>query len=70
MIRLTDVQLDVVMAAAAPLPVDRRDAFLQEVAAALEGHEIGDGILHRVIAEVQRKFWDPPLVTARGKRGH
>jgi hypothetical protein len=69
MIRLTDVQLDVVMAAAAPLPVDRRDAFLQEVAAALEGHEIGDGILHRVIAEVQRKFWDPPLVTAGGKHG-
>jgi hypothetical protein len=69
MVRLTDAQLDVVLAAARPLAVERRDAFLQEVAAALEGHEVGDGILHRVIAEVQKRHWDPPLVTASGKRG-
>jgi hypothetical protein len=69
-IALTDAQLDVVLAAAQPLAVDRRDAFLQEVAAQLEGREVGDGLVHRAVAEVQRKFWDPPLVTARGKRGH
>jgi hypothetical protein len=68
MIRLTDSQLDVVLAAARPLAVDKRDTFLQEVAAALEGHEIGDGILHRVIAEVQRRHYDPPLATTGGKR--
>jgi hypothetical protein len=69
MIRLTNSQLDVVMAAAQPLAVDRRDAFLREVAAALEGREIGDGAVHRVVAEVQKRHWDPPLPSAQGKHG-
>jgi hypothetical protein len=68
-IRLTDAQLDAVMAAAQPLAPGNRGPFLEAVAMALQGRELGDGILHRVIAEVQRKFWDPPLVTAGGKRG-
>jgi hypothetical protein len=43
-IRLTDSQLDAVLAAARPLRVADRDAFLQDVAAALQGRsEIGDG---------------------------
>jgi hypothetical protein len=58
---LSDEQLDAVFRAARPLRVADRDAFLQEVAAALQGRsEIGDGDVYRAIAEVQRKFWDPP----------
>jgi hypothetical protein len=60
-IRLTDSELDAVMAAARPLPVARRDAFLQEVAAELRHcNEIGPGVVHRVCAETQRRFFDPP----------
>jgi len=59
-IRLTDRQLDVVIAAAEPLPVADREIFLRDIAAALRGHpEIGNGVLHRAIAEVQRRYWRP-----------
>jgi hypothetical protein len=59
-IRLTDAQLDVIMAAAESLAVADRDPFLRDVAERLRGHEIGDGILHRTIAEVQARYWHPP----------
>jgi hypothetical protein len=60
-IRLTDSQLDAVLAAARPLRVADRDALLQEVAAALQGHpELGDGDVYRAIADVQRRHYDPP----------
>jgi hypothetical protein len=59
-IRLTDSELDAIMAAARPIAVARRDAFLQAVAAALNGREIGPGVVHRVCAETQRRFFDPP----------
>jgi hypothetical protein len=40
------------MTACRPLPVDQRDAFLQEVADALSVcGEIGPGTVHRAIAE-------------------
>ena len=59
-IRLTDAQLDVIMAAAESLAVADRDPFLRDVAERLRGHEIGDGILHRIIAEVQARYWHSP----------
>ena len=50
--------------AARPLPVECRDAFLQAVAAELRGHEVGPGIVHRVCAETQRQFFNPPDLSA------
>jgi len=47
------------MAAAEPLAPADHSAFLEAVAAGLRDRQIGDGLLHRVVAEVQRKFWDP-----------
>jgi hypothetical protein len=42
--------------------VQDRDAFLQEVAERLATiPERGDGVVHRVCAEVQRAYWDPPV---------
>jgi hypothetical protein len=68
-IRLSDSELDAVMAAARPLAVDRRDAFLQAVAGALQGcGEIGPGVVHRVCAEIQRAFFDPPDLSHPGRR--
>jgi hypothetical protein len=68
-IRLSDVELDAVMAAARPLPVERRDAFLQAVAAELRGREVGPGIVHRICAETQRAFFDPPDLSHPSRRG-
>ena len=70
-IRLSDAELDAVMAAARPIAVERRDAFLQDVATLLHGCvEIGPGVMHRICAEVQRRhFYAPDLSRAAGGSG-
>jgi hypothetical protein len=68
---LTDAQLTAVFEAARPLAVRDRDAFLQAVAEALQGHrEIGDGDVARVVRMVQRRFFDPPLETDERAQSH
>jgi hypothetical protein len=64
-VRLSDSELDAVMAAARPLPVERRDALLQAVAAELQAcRELGPDLVHRVCAETQRAFFQPPQLAA------
>ena len=59
-VRLTDDELSAVMAAARPLPPAARDGFLQAVAAALQGQELGPGLVARTCGQLQRQFFDPP----------
>jgi hypothetical protein len=60
-IALTDAQLTAVFEAARPLPRESRDAFLVEVATALQTLvDPGDGDVARAIRAVQRKHFDPP----------
>ena len=66
-IRLSNSELDAVMTAAKPIPVDRRNAFLQDVAALLRGREVGPGTVHRAIEQAQRAHFDP-LDTGMGSR--
>jgi hypothetical protein len=63
-IRLTDAQLTAVFDAARPLAVRDRDAFLLDLAAALQGQELGDGTVFRLIREVQGRHFDPPELNA------
>lgn len=64
-LRLTDSELAAVMSAARPLDVAVRDAFLQEVATALAAcPAIGEGVVYRVAAETQRRFFEPPNLSA------
>ena len=35
-----------------------------DVAAALQGRELGDGAVYRTIAQVQKRYYDPPLMTS------
>ena len=65
---LSDDQLTAIRAAA-PLPFNRRAAFLEEIAAQLRGREIDDGLVHRVIAQVQRTHFDPPDLSRAGGLG-
>lgn len=61
-IALTDEQLSAVMAAAQPLALADRSAFLEDVAAALAAlPTIGDGVVGRVVREVQSKYFHPEL---------
>jgi hypothetical protein len=56
-IKLSDAELDCVMAAARPLAVEMRDPFLRAVALELQGcREIGPGVVHQVGREQQRIF--------------
>jgi hypothetical protein len=59
-ITLSDDELSAVLAAARPIPPDRRDGFLRELALALQHGQLGPGALHRAIVAVQRKYFDPP----------
>jgi hypothetical protein len=69
-LRLTDDQLAAVLQAAEPLAVEDRSAFLEEVAAALRGQELGDGTIYRTIATVQKRYWDPPVLAPGPWWGH
>jgi hypothetical protein len=58
---LTDDQMSDLLAAAHPLPPDSRSAFLEACACELAKLPmIGDGVVHRICAELQRQFFDPP----------
>jgi hypothetical protein len=60
LIALTE-QMSAVLAASYPLPPDRRSAFLEHVARELANAPmLGDGAVHRVVAEVQRIYFDVP----------
>jgi hypothetical protein len=64
-IALSDAQLDAVFEAARPLPRASRDAFLLDVAAALQSLvDPGDGDVARAIRAVQRRHFDPPELNA------
>jgi hypothetical protein len=69
-IALSDAQLDAVMRACAPLQPHARAGFLEAVAAALQGREIGDGTVYLAIAMAQKKFFDAPLSTDEREQPH
>ena len=61
MSKLSEDQVETILQAAVPLAPANRDAFFQEVTAALADlGDLGDGIVHRVVRDVQRKYFDPP----------
>lgn len=68
-LRLTDNQLAAVLRAAEPLAVGDRGAFLQDVAAALQGQELGDGMVYRVVAQMQWRYYDPPILGTEPRWG-
>jgi hypothetical protein len=40
--------------------------FLHDVAQALNGHEIGDGLVMRTCKDIQKKYYDPPDLSHAG----
>ena len=70
-IALSDAQLNAIIAASTPLPPDLRGAFLETCAREIAALPmIGDGSLHRMIMNVQRQYFRPPLETEEhGRRG-
>jgi hypothetical protein len=77
-LQLNDEEMSVLMSLAGPIDQQRRPQFLQEVAQELEvkrqAGEVGEGLVHRLARQIQRKYWDPPQIspnaTAPVHRGH
>jgi hypothetical protein len=66
MVALSAAEMDIIHDAAAPLDWRSRNDFMTAVLLALEGvPELGVGVVHRVAASYQRRFFDPPP-TPRG----
>jgi hypothetical protein len=58
-IRLTDEQMREVQQAAAIVPHDLRQAFLERLALELRDKDLGDGLVHRTAYAVARSIvWD------------
>lgn len=60
---LTTEEMDLLLALAGPIDQQRRPQFLQEVAQEFEAKrqagEIGEGLVHRLARQIQRRFFDP-----------
>lgn len=66
-LKLSEDQMMTLLAASNPLPADVRAAFLEHCAQEIAAlPEVGDGVLHRVVARVQKLYFDPPLAHAPG----
>jgi hypothetical protein len=65
-IHLSDSQLEQILRAAAPLAPNDRSLFLADVAAALRKQALGDGVVFRVIREVQERYFRPPELSPGG----
>jgi hypothetical protein len=57
---LSDAQLDQIFRSAQPLRPSARSAFLEDIAQALNGHELGDGFVARTCRDIQKKYFDVP----------
>jgi hypothetical protein len=64
MISLNDDEMAAITDAARPLPPKLRGEFLRAVAAEIEQqHQRGPGAIYRACRELQRKFFDPPILS-------
>jgi hypothetical protein len=55
-VRLSDRQLAEVQQAAQMVPWDLRPAYLERLAEALRGRDLGDGLVHRVAYTIAREI--------------
>ena len=69
---LTDVELAMLHALAAPIDANRRPEFMGAVTTELEAAgpaAIGPGAVHRTARTVLRSFWTAPLDLRQGRLG-
>jgi hypothetical protein len=68
-LQLSDAEITAVMNLAQPIDRRRRDEFLREVVAEIEAsRQTGEGWVHRVARQLQRKYFDPPQLTQLPRR--
>jgi hypothetical protein len=68
-VALSEPQMVALLAASYPLPLQSRGPFLEACAREIASlPELGDGVLHRTIARVQKLYFDPPDLDGRMPR--
>ena len=68
-LHFSDDQLTQIFRATAPLSPAQRVAFLEDVARELQANHrgaLGDGVIYRVVREIQRRHFDPPAIDGVG----
>jgi hypothetical protein len=62
----SDDEITAIMRLAEPVPIENRAAFFEAIAAELaaNGAEVGPGAIHRVARSLQRRFVEPPPISA------
>jgi hypothetical protein len=67
-IAFSDEEMRLLLQLSGPIDHSARHQFVAAVAAELEaqGQAGGIGAVHRVARQVQRRFWEPPLVADPG----
>jgi hypothetical protein len=69
LLHFSDDQLDQIFRAAAPLNPAERVAFLEDLASTLrQASHLGDGVVYRMVREVQRRHFNPPETNEPGAR--
>ena len=70
MVKFSDDELAIIMAARQAAAAGSTPLFLQMVAQELAPFtDVGVGVVHRVAKSLQRKFHDPPLADRDGTAG-
>jgi hypothetical protein len=57
MVSLSDDEMQIVLDGAKPLPAHDRDAFLRDIAAAMEGGIWGGGAVHRLVRQTLARHY-------------
>ena len=67
---LTDAQLTAITNVVRPLPPDERSAFMAQLFEQLihHRHDVGDGELHRLVRDLQHRYFTPPSTEESGAR--
>jgi hypothetical protein len=59
-LHFSDEEMTLLLELSQPIEPAQRSAFLDAVAAAIEGQASGPGIIHQTSRRIQREFWTPP----------
>jgi hypothetical protein len=71
-LHFSDEEMTLLLELSRPIEPAQRTAFLDAVAAAIEGQASGPGLVRQTARRVQRQFWTPPELpnAAPVHRGH
>jgi hypothetical protein len=62
-VAFSEEEMTLLLELSRPIEPAQRSAFLDAVAAAIEGQARGPGLIHQTARRLQRDFWTPPVLS-------